>query len=90
MALTFKKGAPSGSGFESKNMVYLSPSSWDDYSFKTTFTASLYDEAGVQHEVGQVKIGYVEQPHGRTDEKLPDSFEALEFNFFSLGQGVDF
>lgn len=90
MALTFKKGSPSGAARKSRSTVYLAPSSWDDYSFKTTFSVSLCDETGVQHELGQVKIGYVEQPHGRTDEKLSDSFEALESNFFSLGQGVEF
>lgn len=90
MALTFKKGSPSGSVRKSRNMVYLVPSTWDDYSYKTTFTASLYDEAGVHHEIGQVKIGYVDQPHGRTDDKLPETFETLEPNFFSLGQGVEF
>jgi predicted ATPase len=90
MALTFKKGPPSGSVRMSRNMVYLASSSWDDYSFKTTFSASLFDDSGNHFALGQVKIGYVGQPHGRTDEKLPDTFEALEPNFFSLGQGVDF
>jgi predicted ATPase len=51
---------------------------------------SLYDAAGVQHELGQVKIGYVGQPPGRTDDKLPLSFETLDANYFSLGQGVEF
>lgn len=90
MTLAFKKTSLGGSQRMPRNMVYLAPNSWDDYNFKTTFSVLLYDEAGVCHPVGQVKIGYIDQAHGRTDETLPDTFEALESNFFSLGQGVEY
>ncbi|MFJ2110261.1 serine/threonine protein kinase [Streptomyces microflavus] len=57
---------------------------WDDYSFKTTFQLLCVDPDGVVREVGGVKIGrFGMAAPARTT--LPDGFEVLEGNFFSLG-----
>ena len=90
MHLTFKVSNTANVTGQKKNTVYLSASSWDDYSFVTTFGVTLWDGAGQRHALGQVKIGYIDQPHGRTATLLPESFESLNENFFSLGQGVEF
>ena len=90
MKLTFKKTSVTSTLVQNKNTVYLMEGTWDDYSFKTTFNATLYDESGVKHSLGQIKIGYVDQPQGRTADSLDDSFEELSKAFFSLGQSVDY
>ena len=62
MKLTFKVTTATNPVVTKKNTVYLSASRWDDYSFETTFGVTLYDEAGLKTTIGQVKIGYIDQP----------------------------
>lgn len=88
MTITFMKYV---SGFSSKNnTVYLISDNWDDFSYKTTFSAKFFDANGTFHNLGQLKIGYINQPHGRTDSILKDEFTSLDETFFSLGQGTEF
>ncbi|MFJ1744449.1 serine/threonine protein kinase [Streptomyces microflavus] len=64
--------------------AFLVQDNWDDYSFKTTFQLLCVDPDGVVREVGGVKIGrFGMAAPARTT--LPDGFEVLEGNFFSLG-----
>lgn len=70
--------------------VNLQTNNWDDYSFKTTFHATLYDDACNEYDLGEVKIGYASQPHGWTAGTLPDTFSALGEGYFSLGQSVEY
>ena len=74
----------------SKNTMYFRPSNWDDYSFKTSFEATLYDIKGIKHDLGVVKIGYKDQPTGWTLESIPRSFENLPDTWFSLGQDAQY
>lgn len=79
----------SKSGFPSlPGVVFLKPSSWDDYSFKTSFDVIISRSLGERVHLGTVKIGYISQQHGRTAEKLPEQFNELPEDFFSLGQDV--
>lgn len=71
-------------------LVYLSPGNWDDYSFKTSFEVYLLNHAGKYIALGTVKIGYVNQPKGWTRDVLPQEFEVLPPDFFSLGQDVKY
>lgn len=71
-------------------IVLLTQSNWDDYSFKTTFHVALYNSDGIKVELGTTKIGYLNQQHGWTSEKLDDKFTELGETFFSLGQDVEF
>lgn len=72
------------------NTMYFTPSNWDDYSFKTSFEATLYDAKGIKHDLGTVKFGYMDQPTGWTLESMPRSFTSLPDNWFSLGQDVQY
>jgi len=73
------------------NTVYLQVDHWNDYSFVTMFGMSLHDEHGKYHDIGAIKIGFKGQTtETETHEKLPDRFERLDNEFFSLGLGVDF
>ena len=73
-----------------KNKAILTIDNWDDYSFKTLFFLTVYDEKGRKHDIGNVKIGYFGQREGRTDEKIPISFDELGDQFFSLGQEPEY
>lgn len=68
------------------NTVYLKPSNWDDYSFKTSFDATFYDSRGAKYELGSVKIGYKNQPPGWSLDLLPRKFTSLPEMWFSVGQ----
>jgi len=74
-----------------KDTVYLRIDHWNDYSFVTMFYMALHDEDGQLHNIGEIKIGF----KGQTTEtdtytKLPDTFESVGEEFFSLGQSVEF
>ena len=73
-----------------KSTVLFSPSNWDDYSFKTLFGVVFFGIDGKRVDLGSIKIGYLDQPHGWTSENLKDEFTSLDSHFFSLGQDVDF
>lgn len=64
MTLKFKKDASKHSVVNEPNVVYLSLNNWDDYSYKTTFHATLVDSAGLAHKIGDLKIGYIRQGKG--------------------------
>jgi len=68
----------------------LKINNWDDYSYKTLFYLTVFDASGEEHEIGNVKIGYVDQGHGWTEEKIDDDFVNLGECFFSLGQDVEY
>lgn len=73
-----------------RNLVVLHTDNWDDYSYKTLFSARLYDSQGNQYDLGSVKIGYVNQPEGRTRDALTIPATELPDTFFSLGQDPDY
>lgn len=91
MALNFYKLSVNGTvPNQAIQTVYLLPSNWDDYSFKTIFTLTLFDEQGTRHELGSLKIGFIGQNIGWTGESIPTEFDALPETFFSLGQDADY
>jgi predicted ATPase len=91
MALNFYKLPVNGVvPNNARETVYLLPSNWDDYTYKTIFTLTIFDEQGNRHQLGSVKIGYIEQPSGWTEERIPAEFNALPETFFSLGQDADY
>lgn len=73
-----------------KCLAILDTDNWDDYSFKTTFALTIFDEAGAKIECGSLKIGFRGQPRGRTAEALELPLDGLPEDFFSLGQDVDY
>lgn len=84
----FLKTPPPGT--QSNNLVVLTLDNWDDYSFKTFFSARIYDENGITHELGSLKIGFVGQQHSRTSDSLQPSFRELPEQYFSLGQEPEY
>lgn len=71
--------------------AYLHVDYWDDFSFMTMFYLSLFDEKGVFHEIGNLKIGF----QGQTTDKatystLNSEFYSLPDGYFSVGLDVDY
>ena len=73
-----------------RGQVFLCPGAWDDYSFKTSCDVVLLNSDGNAIDLGTVKIGYKGQSSGWTRDKLPQEFEALPAEYFSLGQDVKY
>ena len=74
-----------------RRMGYLKIDHWNDFSFVTMFHMSMHDTQGVKHELGEVKIGFRGQTTTvDTHSRLPEQFESLGEEFFSLGQSADF
>lgn len=73
-----------------KCLAVLDTDNWDDYSFKTMFSLTVFNETGEKVECGSVKIGFKGQTEGRTSEALTLPIESLSDKFFSLGQDVEY
>ena len=75
----------------SVNTAYLSVDNWNDYSFVTMFYLTIFDKAGVEHDIGNVKIAF----KGQTTEKstyttLGKGFSFLNDQYFSLGTDAEY
>jgi predicted ATPase len=94
MALTFQKLELGRSldvfPDQARNMGYLSPNNWDDYGYKTLFLLTIFDEQGNKQTIGNIKIGFVGQNGGWTQERIPEQFDALSVDFYSLGEDADY
>ena len=77
-------------GESPKSQAILAVDNWDDYGFKTLFFLTIYDEKGIKHDIGNVKIGYFGQAEGKTKEKFPNEFSELDNHFFSLGMEPEY
>lgn len=88
MSISFYKVKSAGA--PRKSVFHLRVNNWDDYSFKTMFYLIYYDQNGVEIEIGNVKIGYANQPYGWTEESIESGFHFLPDPFFSLGQDVEY
>lgn len=75
---------------EAESIAYLEANNWDDFGFKSTFHLTVYDENREKHDIGGVKIGYIGQENGWTQEKLPGEFSVLDKSFFALGQSDEY
>lgn len=72
-----------------EQMVVLESSTWDDYTYKTTFRAFLYIEPGKWVSLGKVKI--LHDTSKVTAPILPNTvFTALGPEFCSLGQSASY
>ncbi|KAB7661759.1 hypothetical protein [Plesiomonas shigelloides] len=67
---------------EASNLVCLVEDNWDDFGFKTIFNVVVYDENGMVHDLGSVKIGYQGQSEGWTSERVNEEFSTLDDDFF--------
>lgn len=72
-----------------RNVIYLHKDGWNDwFKYETMFYLSYADEKGATIDLGSIKIGQIGM-EGRTPD-LPNTFEALEDSFFTLGQSEDY
>lgn len=67
------------------NEFYLNKDNWDDWNYKTSFELHYYNENKEFENIGSVKIADRKLTKGST--VIPDSFERLSEDFFSLGVG---
>jgi predicted ATPase len=72
------------------NVIYLNPNNWDDFGFKTQFAVTLCKQDGSKTYIGEVKIGHANQSPGWTANIIPDVFEELTSDFFSVGQSEEY
>jgi len=71
--------------------AYLCEDNWDDYYFKTTFSLIVFDEHGIKHNLGNLKIGIAGLEKGWVSEQLGyDPFSHFNDNAFSLGQDEEY
>lgn len=73
-----------------RQIAFVCEDNWDDYSFKTSFSLIVFDENGVRHEIGNLKLGIVGFESGWVSEQLPDSFSELAEKAFTLGQDEEY
>jgi len=71
------------------NEVFLVRDMWDDYFFKTSYDLVVCDTAHQKYVVGAVKIAQFSMGDSGSPS-LPDRFDRLDEDFFSLGQGEDY
>jgi ABC-type transport system involved in cytochrome c biogenesis ATPase subunit len=71
--------------------AYLVRDNWNDWwRFITMFDLIVFDADGSRHEVGNVKIGQFQMAEGQQSPHLPEEFDALPEQFFSLGQSENY
>ncbi|HUZ51386.1 MAG TPA: AAA family ATPase [Streptosporangiaceae bacterium] len=83
-----------------RDVVYLSPSSWDDwFKFATLFDVTYVDATGQRHPIGGTKIGrFGLMPASQEEERRPgyrrpeppSQFDQVSDEFFSLGQDTSY
>lgn len=77
-------------------VAYLNRDRWDDWGkYSTQFYLTVVDESGNQHGIGLVKIGQrglkkhgggEDIPAGHRRPNIPEAFDQLADDFFSVGQ----
>ncbi|ENS1317883.1 AAA family ATPase [Proteus mirabilis] len=73
------------------NLGFLQADNWNDFSFVTVFYLTIFDENGVKHEIGNVKIGFKGQSEDvATFSTLDRTFTFLSEKYFSIGDGVEY
>ncbi|CAC9970837.1 Phage protein ea59 [uncultured Gammaproteobacteria bacterium] len=77
-------------GRSPKNQAILVADNWDDFSFKTLFFLIVFDENGVEHSIGSVKIGYFGQTESKIKEKFSNRINESDNRFFSIGIGPEY
>ncbi|HCE2702331.1 AAA family ATPase [Vibrio alginolyticus] len=77
--------------FQSVNTAFLTIDHWNDYSFVTMFYLTVYDEKGIKHDIGNVKIAFKGQTTEiSTHTTLRKQFSVLGDQYFSLGSDVNY
>ena len=68
-----------------QDMAFLLADNWDDFfEFCTLHSLIIFDDKGVRHKVGEVKIGQFGMKGDQRSAELPTTFDQLDERFFSL------
>lgn len=72
---------------EAGSIAFLVIDHWDDwFKYNTLYSLILVDDQGNRHDIGGVKIGQFKMKDGQRRPEIPQDFEQLDEQFFSLGQ----
>lgn len=67
--------------------AFLLTDNWDDwFTYSTMYSLVVYDAEGQDFVAGGVKIGQFGMREGQRRSEIPDQFDQLSKEFFSLGQ----
>ncbi|WP_082222205.1 AAA family ATPase [Mesorhizobium loti] len=70
-----------------RSRAFLVTDNWDDwFEFATMYFLTYVDADGERQDVGSVKIGELGMGKSQRRPDIPERFDALEEQFFSLGQ----
>jgi predicted ATPase len=76
---------------EGRNIGFLLTDGWNDYwEFNTLYVLYYFDDAGIRHALGGIKIGQFAWQTGQERPQIPSDFSSLDDRFFSLGQDVSY
>lgn len=76
---------------EGKSVCYLWADNWNDwFKYKTLYILTYFDDAGIEHDLGSIKIGQFGMEEEQKRPDLPVEFERLDRSFFSLGQDAEY
>jgi AAA domain, putative AbiEii toxin, Type IV TA system len=74
-----------------RRLFILLRDTWDDwFKYETTFQLFMDDETGHRSQIGSVKIGRIGMTPKDRKPPIPDTFDALDSAFFSVGQSDDY
>lgn len=73
-----------------QNIAYLWANNWNDHGFKTMYHLKYFDLNCKRHDIGTLKIGEFNMKENQHCPNIPDSFDHLSNNFFSLGQDAEY
>ena len=72
---------------EAHSIAFLVIDNWDDwFKYNTLYGLVLVDDQGNRHDIGGVKIGQFNMKDGQRRPAIPQAFEQLDEQFFSLGR----
>lgn len=70
-----------------RSRAFLAVDNWDDwFTYNTMYSLIVYDADGKEFHAGSVKIGQFQMSEGQRRPSIPDEFDELGEEFFSLGQ----
>jgi predicted ATPase len=71
--------------------LYLVEDNWNDwYTYQTMYTLYYVDHNSEKRLIGSIKIGQYQMKKGQMRPDIPNEFEKLGEDFFSLGQDVSY
>jgi conserved hypothetical protein len=70
-----------------RSQAFLLTDNWDDwFEFNTQYVLIIFDDCGRRHLIGEVKVGQFRMKKEQRRPNIPEEFESLGEEFFSLGQ----